>query len=591
MSTKTTPRAARSSSQSPSVTSQTAPAKGLGFWRKELLKVSLPALASTGARLKPRLRNPDSSLREIEEVVAEDPVLSFQLLTQANKLRANPENDVLSLPHALSLLGMDKLKPLLSRVKYIQFDAKKTAHNAFLQALNTSLHAATQAYYIAEQKMPGSGEAHYWISLRLSSVYWLLSLSAPKMYHSIEQRVQTGESRHRVEQELLGCSSQELTRALLPDWKLSEFTQANLNKLLAVAPKMLSQLSRCAWQEGFAPEVPKEQGRFLQTPWVAAVLCHWLALNTAVNWYTPKTARIERILATYLHQPLDAVTALLHRNAVHCSASHGLTGGWTPAIKLLHPPLAKRSVVKKQPAIAPEQKAKRYKDLSSDTRQLAELKPVRVATAPLQAVPVKPASKQAALPPKTQPPAPLKKVQAAVQTALFKLFYLQTVKQKQVFSIHQMMDGASQVMHFDLGLTRCILFMKSRSQGIVKGVYAKGFEDNTPFGKMMLSADSEHLFGKLLTKQAALWATQDNKSRYVTELPDGLWPELNNPEEFALSSIMLRGKVSGILYADNRGSDKKLDASSYATFRAVAQAISHGMDTLANLKEQQQRPS
>ena len=558
--------------------------KGLRFWRSELLKVQLPALSGTARQLKTLLKDPDCSLKALEEVIAEDPVLSFELLSQASRIRHNQDTDIFSLPQALALLGMDRLRPLLGKVKYIAFDAGKTAHNAFLQALNTSLHAATQAYYLAEHHQPGSGEGHYWISLRLSSVFWRLALAAPKVYHALEQRVQQGESRHHAEQEILGCTSQQLTCSLLPDWQLSEFTQNNLQKLLTSKPRRLAQLSALAWQSGIAPEIPKDTGRFLQTPWLASVLAHWLALSSAVSWHCTRTRSIERMIATYLHQPLDRVVPLLHRNAVICSASHTLPGVWSPAVKLLHPPLPKRS----RPVKADTRpRQMRYKDLSSDTRKRAELRPVREPARQTQ-----PAASSTKTAPALQvSPAKAKATdspQTAVQTALFKLFYLQTVKNAQVFSIHQMMDGASQVMHFDLGLTRCILFMKSRRQGKVTGVYAKGFTDNTPFSKLELNADTRHLFGKLLSKQAALMAGPENLERYRKDLPDGLWPCLDNPESFVLSSIMLRGKVSGILYADNHGSARPIGAQDYATFRALAQAISQGMNTLAEKKEQEQ---
>ncbi|OOV87027.1 HDOD domain-containing protein [Oceanospirillum linum] len=572
---------------SKATSTNTSVAKGLTQWRKELLKVSLPALSDTGARLLKSLKKPDVCLKDLELIIAEDPVLSFQIIAHASKLRNNPENDMLSLPHSLSLLGMDKLQPMLRKVKYIRFDPAKTAHKAFLQALNTSLHAATQAYMIAERKSPGTGESNYWISLRLSSVFWQLALASPKIYHAIEQRVQTGESRHHVEMTLMGCTTQQLTQAMLPDWCLSKFTQNNLYKLLDSKARMLADIAKCAWKDGIAPEIPQNVGHFLQTPWSAAVLTHWLALNTAVTWFGPKTERIECMIAAFLHQHLDDVIPFLHRNAVIYSASHKLSGVWLPAIKLLHPPLKKRSLpVKEAPTQA--KKAKHYQDLSSDTRRKAELQSTRAQitepkkqAAPTSIAVTEKAKVEAATPPPNK--------DLAVQTALFKIYYLQTVRQKQVFSIHQMMDGASQVLHFDLGLTRCILFMKSRSHGSVKGVYAKGFTDNSPFAKMTLNADSRHLFGKLLSKQAALWAKPENRSRYLTELPAGFWPHLNEPAEFVLASIMLRGKVSGILYADNKDSDKALTQSNYATFRALAQAISHGMGTLADRKEQEHR--
>lgn len=567
--------------------------KGLNHWRKELLKVSLPALAETGTHLIRMLKNPDISLKDLEQVISEDPVLSFKLIAKASQLRTNPENDVLSLPHALSLLGMDKLRPMLTKVKYIRFSSKKTAHNAFLQALNTSLHAATQAYQIAERKNPGTGEGNYWISLRLSSVLWSLSLASPKTYHTIEKRVQTGENRTRVEQELLGCTTQQLTVALLKDWYLSDFTQSNLKQLLGATGSMLGKVTRCAWRREMAPETPRSVGIFLQTPWTPSVLGHWLALSTSVNWLAPRTLQIERMVATYLHEHLDQVIPFLHQNAILCSKSHSLDGVWLPGVKLLHPPLPKRSVPKRSASKADqtgEERKKRYKDLSSDTRVRAELKPVRAVSQPLK--PARKASENTPKPAKNV--APVKKStksdkQHASQTALFKLYYMQTVKQQQVFSIHQMMDGASQVLHFDLGLTRCILFMKSRSQGSVKGVYAKGFTDNTPFAKMTLHADSQHLFGKLLTKQAALWVKKENRERYIQELPEGLWQHLDQPDEFVLSSIMLRGKSSGILYADTKNSAANLTESHYSTFRALAQAISHGMGTLADQKEEEHR--
>jgi len=56
--------------------SQKAPSvKGLNYWRKELLSVSLPALSSTGSQLRNQIKKPESSLRDIEEIIAKAAVL------------------------------------------------------------------------------------------------------------------------------------------------------------------------------------------------------------------------------------------------------------------------------------------------------------------------------------------------------------------------------------------------------------------------------------------------------------------------------------------------------------------------------------
>jgi len=558
--------------------------KGLAGWRQQLLQVSLPAQAKTGKLISQALQKPDCSLSDLEKIIGEDPVLSFQILSHANKMNPSKDNDVLSLSHGMSLMGMDKLRPILKNVKYIQFSPEKVAHNAFLQALNTSLHAASLAHNWAEKKIPGSGEASYWISLRLSSVYWYLSLASPKTYHAIEQRVQLGESRSHAEKDIMGCTTQQLTQAMLPYWRLSEFTAQNLKQLLSPSARMLGKLSHCAWTETVAPEIPKAQGLFMQTPGYGAILAHWLAMNASVSWYSQQTRRTIRMVSAYLHQPLEEVITALHIDAVKFSRAHPLPGVLAPATRLLHPPLPRRPAlnvpgrptapVKKARPAAEARQAKARKDLSSDTRKKAELKPVR-ATPPEQ---------------KTKkdktPPLPLNEV----QTALFKLFYLQTVKQQQVFSIHQLMDGASQVLHFDLGLTRCILFMKSRSKkGAIKGVYAKGFTDNSPFATMELLADADHLLGKLLSKPSALWVQPDKAKKYAKEIPTPFWDALEHPDEFMLATVSIRGVPSGILYADSRDGDKELTPSSYGTFRSLSQAVNHGLGTLASKKEKEQK--
>ena len=567
--------------------------KGLSYWRKQLLQVSLPALAKTGKHLNRLLQKPDCALRDLEKVIAEDPVLAFQILAHANKLSTSPDNDVSSLPHAMSLMGMDKLRPVLKNMKYIQFNPSKIAHNAFLQALHTSLHAASLAHAWAEKKIPGSGEANYWITLRLSSVYWYLSLASPKSYHAIELRVQTGESRSHVEHDILGCTCQELTQSLLPYWRLSKFTSDNLTRLLAPDPKMLAQIGRCAWIDSVAPETPKDQGIYMQTPWFGAVLAHSLALNSSVSWYSIQTQRTLKIVSAYLRQPLEEVIVQVHKDAVRFTKTHTLKGVWTPAIKLLHPPLPRRSVnhTTQPEKTAASASVKRKKDLSSDTRQKAVLKPVRAEHAKLQPVKADQKSGSVEKTKTSAAPSELKSLEE-VQTTLFKLFYLQTVKEHQVFSIHQLMDGASQVLHFDLGLTRCILFMKSRSQkGAVKGVYAKGFADNSPFANMELDASIEHLLGKLMHKPSAVWASPDKINKFAKELPDTLWQALENPREFMLATVSVRGKPTGILYADNLGGDKVMTNSYYSTFRSVSQAINHGLGTLASQKEAQQKRS
>jgi putative nucleotidyltransferase with HDIG domain len=75
--------------------------------------VDIPTLPATLSRIQEVMRQPDSGVAEVAEIVAEDPPVAARVLQLANTAYYAPREEISSIQHAAAVLGMSVLESLV----------------------------------------------------------------------------------------------------------------------------------------------------------------------------------------------------------------------------------------------------------------------------------------------------------------------------------------------------------------------------------------------------------------------------------------------------------------------------------------------
>jgi len=75
--------------------------------------VDIPTLPATLSRIQEVMRQPDSGVAEVAEIVAEDPPVAARVLHLANTAYYAPREEIASIQHAAAVLGMSVLESLV----------------------------------------------------------------------------------------------------------------------------------------------------------------------------------------------------------------------------------------------------------------------------------------------------------------------------------------------------------------------------------------------------------------------------------------------------------------------------------------------
>ncbi len=243
----------------------------------------LPPLPNTYRRLLQVASSPDTSIREIAEIVESDPVMSLKVLQLVNSAFFGLVRRVPTVAGALSLLGLELLKSLLLAAHVMsafeRVEIKGFSPDRFQVY---SMRVARLAHRFGgirrlEDEALTSGILHDIGEL-------IFALRRPQEFSRVMQRVaENGERQCEVEHEILGASHAEVGACLLASWgipfsvvecvafhhKPSAVAGDGVNVLAAVhAADALVDIVTCGAPEerldrafleraGFADEIPK----------------------------------------------------------------------------------------------------------------------------------------------------------------------------------------------------------------------------------------------------------------------------------------------------------------------------------------------
>jgi HD-like signal output (HDOD) protein len=190
-------------------------AKGLDHWVSELEQTMLPVLPGSTSEIRRLLADPDTSLHQIGELVALDPVLRLHVVRACNIRFADHAAGTLSNPHhCVSMLGLNNISAVVAPLKSAS-EAASRFESRYLQAIIQSRHAADQAVSWIPYRHQGNPDQLVLACLLYGAPDWALWQVASDEARLIDalihqQRIPPEEAELAV----LGCKRAELAKAL-----------------------------------------------------------------------------------------------------------------------------------------------------------------------------------------------------------------------------------------------------------------------------------------------------------------------------------------------------------------------------------------
>ncbi|MCK9237349.1 MAG: HDOD domain-containing protein [Thiopseudomonas sp.] len=319
--------------------------KQLDEWLALLDNTKLPVPSGHKRRVENALANPRNSLGDIAKVISSAPSIALIFFREANKQRSTFSKPAQHLEAALTRLGMNHCKLLLSR---LDDTPESEIHKPLRQLWLISQHANAQANALFATKLARLWQDIHWGSLLFLSPLWPLLTRHPELFKLWEQRVLGNkEPQHKVEHELFGTSLTLLCQALaerwsLPEWVIDAHRMLNQKRNLMVRTLRIAKLHAQPLKQQLLLDEQKDVFLWFRQPANTIILANGLAIDAHYSWAHEHCLRWQRFASMFLGWPLDKVQNQTHKIAVEHARELGKIDLWHPAQALLWPWTARR---------------------------------------------------------------------------------------------------------------------------------------------------------------------------------------------------------------------------------------------------------
>lgn len=589
-------------------------------WAKYLIEQTLPATPAIGKQLLTLLKKASPSYTQLAELISIDPVLSYLVMAHANQAaELAPHHEVPTSPsvqHAISMIGVEALNKIVSKVAYFRPDATNIRHFYYLRTLNTSLFAAFLAREIAKAKSSLNEPALFWGALYYAVPQWYLWRFATPEMRLIRYAIRYNEKfGDQAEREILGCTNQEITLALARQLPLPSLSAEALRPENQIEDAIFYQVASQARDD--MPPVEAEDRRLsllIQTPVFVVSLCNRLAQSATFDWYSEHTLKLQQVLATLMGLTTPKAVALTHQIAVAMSRQYAYDGVMTPAAKLFLPPReyievnsfddsALESLLSKSdkaaqytiklesrateetPPLLDEPLVKQSKRTILDetsTTYPSEAQRVIPESAEQQAITENAPSRQANetidLPRTSQ--SDRKRNWPLYNTVLAKLNQFP----EEFADLHEIMNTAALTIGYGLGIKRCTVALVNNTKTRLKAYYSAGTLNDKALAQYQLDLTKPSLFTRLVEAPAGIWVKPTSNRSTWAMIPDE-FKRTSGAKEFFLMSIFLAKKPVAVFYADTGGESLPLTEEEYMQFKAICNAVSRCLLAHTHLKK------
>ena len=184
----------------------------------------LPTLPSIAMRLLNAVRNKETGLKEIGEILATDPTLSAEVLKAVNSHYYGLSNKITSVPHAVNLLGGQTVKSLALSFSLVK-NLRSNESNSFdyVNFWKTSLIGAVSAKILTKRILPNFAEDAFFLGLIHNIGILAMNQCMPEQYQLvINETKDSSFSYSDTENRVFGVNHMQLGEYLAKSWGLPE---------------------------------------------------------------------------------------------------------------------------------------------------------------------------------------------------------------------------------------------------------------------------------------------------------------------------------------------------------------------------------
>ena len=184
----------------------------------------LPTLPSIAMRLLQAVRNKETGLKEIGEILATDPTLSAEVLKAVNSHYYGLSNKITSVPHAVNLLGGQTVKSLALSFSLVK-NLRSNESNGFdyVNFWKTSLIGAVSAKILTKKILPTFAEDAFFLGLIHNIGILAMNQCMPEQYQLvINETKDSSFSYSDAENRVFGVNHMQLGEYLAKSWGLPE---------------------------------------------------------------------------------------------------------------------------------------------------------------------------------------------------------------------------------------------------------------------------------------------------------------------------------------------------------------------------------
>ena len=193
---------------------------------EEILKRSdnLPTLPGIAVKILEVVRQKDSNLNEIADIVSTDPPLCARVLKLANSPLYGLSGKITTVTRAVNLLGINAVKNMALSFSLIKSNDKNGCVSFdYPRFWKSAMTAAVTAKLLAQKIIPDHSEDVFFLGLLHNIGMLALVQCMPEQYHLVlNEMAQTHSNLHEVEDQIIGFDHMKVGEYLTRKWGIPE---------------------------------------------------------------------------------------------------------------------------------------------------------------------------------------------------------------------------------------------------------------------------------------------------------------------------------------------------------------------------------
>ncbi len=507
---------------------------GQGQWRDWISVENPPILAETAVAVAAFDRRTTQTARTLAEVIQTDLGFTYVVLRTANAgLKRLGSEPILDLSHALTLVGIGSVISICEEPQTLAVDAADE-RASLLRFINS---VAAHSCEVLSFLKPSAGEQE---QVRASLQFLPAYLAAQSA-----ATPPTG-----------------LRAALL----VEDFAAINLHKRhLRVG---LDEFAREITKRGPFPTVLADlcqPQQMLNPEYSFELLAARIALAAATDWYGSKMEQYMDCAAMLMDRPVEKLIPLFRQHVLQTARRAPPTVPFPAAMTMAAAvPLAVAA-----PAVAVQAK------IASPAKS-APVPTPRSAAAPVAAA-MKPQSH-----PRTPPPATPEVGTGSVDSAEYFKKIAACLKryERGEIKVQQMFSDVMEGLRLGLEMERVVLALISKQPRCLTSRIVSQRSGARALTDFKISLEQTNLFARLMNKPQNIWLNNRTRPKLLPLVPPTL-QHVIDPEGFFASSLFVRGKAVGMIYADKRNGQGALEEQAYRRFRLVCEKTAKAMEAVS----------